>query len=73
MNISEKTKHNLETAVKSNMKTLTLEKAIELCDKAAKRYDAMNMPSCAAEEKQMADWLRELKEFRETKEVGGKL
>lgn len=73
MNISEKIEHNLEAAVKSNMKTLTLEKTIELCDKAAKRYDAMNMPSCAAEEKQMADWLRELKEFRETKEVGGKL
>ena len=73
MNISEKIEHNLEAAVKSNMKTFTLKKAIELCDKAAKRYDAANMPSCAAEEKQMADWLRELKEFRATKEAGGKL
>lgn len=72
MNSFEEIEHNLEFAAKSNMESLTLEKAIELCDKAAKRYDAMNMPSCAAEEKQMADWLRELQEFRATKEAGGK-
>lgn len=46
------------------MKSMTLEKAIEHCDNAAKRYDMVNMPSCAAEERQMADWLRELQRYR---------
>ena len=55
---------NIESTVESNMKSMTLEKAIEYCDNAAKRYDMMNMPSCAAEERQFADWLRELQEYR---------
>lgn len=46
------------------MKSMTLEKAIKHCDNAAKRYDMVNMPSCAAEERQMADWLRELQRYR---------
>ena len=55
---------SIESTVESDMKSLTLEKAIEHCDNAAKRYDMMNMPSCAAEERQFAEWLRELQEYR---------
>ena len=61
---------NIESTVESNMKSMTLEKAIEHCDNAAKRYDVINMPSCAAEERQFAEWLRELKMFRSAKETG---
>ena len=61
---------SIESIVESDMKSLTLEKAIEHCNNAAKRYDMMNMPSCAAEERQFAGWLRELKMFRTAKETG---
>ena len=63
-NLLEEFTTSIESVVESSMESLTLEKAIELCDNAAKRYDMMNMPSCAAEERQFAEWLRELKELR---------
>lgn len=43
---------------------MELEKAIKLCDTTAKHYDMMNMPTCAAEERQFAEWLRELQFYR---------
>lgn len=63
-NLLEEFTASIESTVESDMKSMTLEKAIEQCDNAAKRYDMMNMPSCAAEERQFADWLRELRELR---------
>ena len=67
-NLLEEFTASIESTVESDMKSLTLEKAIEHCDSAAKRYDMMNMPSCAAEERQFAEWLRELKELRAIRE-----
>lgn len=63
-NLLEESTASIESIVESDMKSLTLEKAIEHCDNAAKRYDMMNMLSCAAEERQFADWFRELQEYR---------